>query len=177
MPNPSLIEWVAKQHEGQLIRRTNEPYLDHLLRVAEMSGRHVPLGFECGLCHDLFEKTKVTPQVLNYYLSQSGHPADQAATIVQVSVELTDIFTKVSFPELTKTQRKQKEEQRLIIISPTAQTVKYADLYDNAHWMLQYEPRKAPEYLQRKKELVTKMNSGDPALRKFVLNFITAKLL
>src|ERR1700761_6263833 len=107
MPNPGLIEWVAKQHEGQMIRRTNEPYLDHLLRVAEMSGQHVPLGFECGLCHYLFEKTKVTPQDLNYYLSQFGYTTDQAATVVQVSVELTDVFTKVSFPELTKKQRKQ----------------------------------------------------------------------
>ena len=177
MPNPGLIEWVAKQHEGQLIRRTNEQYLDHLLRVAEMSGQHVPLGFECGLCHDLFEKTKVTPRILNYYLRQFGYTEDQAGMIVQVTLELTDVFTKVSFPELAKKQRKQKEEQRSITISPIAQTVKYADLYDNARWMLQYEPRKAPEYLQRKKELVTKMNSGDPALRILVINFITAKLL
>jgi (p)ppGpp synthase/HD superfamily hydrolase len=176
MPNHGLIEWVASQHRGQLIKQTDEPYLNHLLRVAEMVADYAELGFECGLCHDLFEKTSATPPLLRYRLLQCGYILREAELIVSVTTELTNAYSKTQYPLLKKTTRKQKEDQRLIAASATAQTVKYADLFDNAQWMLHHQGAKAPEYLKRKKDLITQMTSGNPDLRAFVLNFIATKI-
>jgi (p)ppGpp synthase/HD superfamily hydrolase len=170
MPHTSLTEWVAEQHRGQLIKRTTEPYLNHLLRVAAMAGEYVILGFECGLCHDLLEKTTVTPQILQSCLFRYGYV--QAEMIVGVVVELTNVYTRSDFPGLNKQSRKEKEAARLTTISPVAQTVKYADLYDNVRWMLAYDPDNAPDYLQRKKQLVTDMKNGNAVLRQEFLDFI-----
>jgi (p)ppGpp synthase/HD superfamily hydrolase len=177
MPHPGLIEWVAKQHVGQLIKLTTEPYLNHLVRVAEMAGQYAASGYECGLCHDLLEKTRVTPQLLSYHLRQCGYVETAADLIVTVAVELTDVYTKLKFPDLKKSERKEREAHRLETVSPTAQTVKYADLYDNIQWMLQHDPSQALSYLQRKKDLVLKMNAGNPDLRRQLLDYITLKLL
>ena len=176
MSNPGLIEWVAKQHEGQLVRLIGEPYLNHLIRVAEMAGPCAALAYECGLCHDLFEKTAVSPASLKSRLQQCGYRETEVETIEAVVAELTDFYTKAAYPALKKSIRKEMEEQRLITISATAQTVKYADLYDNAQWMLQHQPGKAPDYLRRKKALIAGMTAGNAALRAFVINYINTKL-
>ena len=177
MPYPDLIEWVAQQHKGQLVRGTAEPYHNHLLRVAEMSGAYVALGYECGLCHDLIEKTDITPQMLFRQLLQFQLSRKEAELITSVVIELTDVYTKSAYPELKKPFRKQKEEQRLTMISSLAQTVKYADLYDNINWMLEHDRNRAPAYLQRKKELILNMDKGNPLFRQELINYISVKLL
>ncbi len=53
-----LINWVKEQHEGQLIKETQVPYLEHLLAVANRVSALAPLTYEIGLCHDLLEKPR-----------------------------------------------------------------------------------------------------------------------
>ena len=65
----ALTVWVKEQHAGQLIRKTEKPYFDHLLFVAEKAGSVFPLGYEIGICHDLLEKTNVNePELLSSLL-------------------------------------------------------------------------------------------------------------
>lgn len=174
MEQSALRDWVAQQHRGQLIRRTTEPYINHLLRVAEMAAPYISLGYEVGLCHDLPEKTGITPQSLFQALRQINYAKNEAEQITDAVVELTDVYTKVDYPELKKKLRKVKEEERLLTISPLAQTVKYADLYDNILWMVRFDREKAPAYLERKKDLIIKMVAGNPVLQRKVLELISS---
>src|ERR1700761_3350939 len=140
-----LLAWVGEQHKGQLIKRTTIPYLHHLITVAEMADV-MPLAYETGLCHDLLEKTEVTPSKLQTILKSFGYNHEETELIIQSVTELTDVFTKATYPGLSKSDRKEKEAQRLITTAPLAQTIKYADLMDNVEWMLDHDLPKAKKY-------------------------------
>jgi (p)ppGpp synthase/HD superfamily hydrolase len=156
-----LRTWVKLKYRGRLIRRTKEPYFNHLCSVAELAGSAVPFGYEIGLCHDLLEDTNTTPKGLRKNLKECGF--DRAATelITHCVIELTDVFTKEAYPKLRKSVRKSEEARRLTMISPASQTVKYADLIDNILWVLKYDPKKALPYLKRKKALLCVMDKGN----------------
>jgi (p)ppGpp synthase/HD superfamily hydrolase len=164
--------WVQARHEGQYIPVSDEPYVTHLMAVAAMAGPAAKWGYEVGLCHDLLEKTVTTPHELLEVLLNLGYPSDEAGGIVHQVVELTDVFTKAAYPQFSKATRKAKDEERLAMISPDAQTVKYADLYDNIAWMIKFEPENAAPYLDRKRELLLSMNKGDQSLHRQVLGAI-----
>ena len=163
-----LIDWVKKQHEGQLIRRTDEPYLNHLTAVADLADV-IPLGYEIGLCHDLFENTAVKETVLLSVLAVFGYEVNEATFINNRVSELTNVFTKKNYPDLDKKTRKRNEADRLAKISSAAQTVKYADLMYNMDWMLNYDKKHAKNYLYMKRSLLLKMNDGDRILLSQVI--------
>ncbi|RYG11338.1 MAG: metal-dependent phosphohydrolase, partial [Chitinophagaceae bacterium] len=121
-----LINWVAEQHGDQLIKKTRLPYLNHLTAVGNLSESFVRLGFEIGLCHDLLEDTSASDESLFNALQNFGYSLDDTNRIVDCVKELTDVFSKNQFPELSKKERKKRESERLVSISPTSQTVKYA---------------------------------------------------
>jgi (p)ppGpp synthase/HD superfamily hydrolase len=171
-----LLTWVKQQHKGQLIKRTTEPYINHLTAVAQMAAV-TPLGYEIGLCHDLIEKTETTAQQLQAALEGFGYAGEDAAFITTGAIHLTNVFTKKAYPELTKTIRKEKEAVRLATISPTAQTVKYADLIYNIGWLLQHGRKKPKKYLQKKRLLVAEMTGGDEGLRQHLLYIIDKELV
>ena len=160
-----LTAWVRQQHAGQLIRETDQPYFDHLLRVAVMAGEYAILGYEVGLCHDLLEKTLVTTDQLHFVLVDFGYPDGEAWIIVDGVIELTDVFTKAVYPGFKKKKLKKREAKRLASISPLAQTVKYADLADNIQWMHLHRPEKTPAYLAKKQQLLLIMNKGNAELQ------------
>jgi len=158
-----LLRWVKSQHEGQLIRLTELPYIDHLIDVAELSDVEL-FGYEVGLCHDLFEKASVTKIALKVALQDFGYDHAETALISDCVDELTDKFTKEAYPKLDKKTRKQKEADRLAGISALAQTVKYADLIYNINWMLIHDRKHATKYLKRKKTLLLHMKNGNQVL-------------
>jgi (p)ppGpp synthase/HD superfamily hydrolase len=164
-----LINWVRAQHDGQLIKESGEPYFAHVLTVANTVAESGTLTYEIGLCHDLLEKTHITASSLQAALLSFGYTAAEAAPISDCVVELTRHFTKEASP-LPKKIRKDLEDERLLMISADAQTVKYADLLYNADWMMQYDRHHAKAYLERKIELVTALTAGDTALREKVLD-------
>ncbi len=141
-----------------------------------MAGPHLLLGYEIGLCHDLLEKTKVTPDSLYHHLKHLLYERYEAKYITGTVIELTDVYTKTNYPEMSKATRKKYEALRLISTGPAAQTVKYADLHDNIHWVIKNDPDNASVYLQRKLDLITKMTEGSAGLRQQVLDVITSFL-
>ncbi|MCC8407835.1 hypothetical protein LJ707_02770 [Mucilaginibacter sp. UR6-1] len=168
-----LHAWIKKKHRGLMIRRTANPYLDHLIFVAERAGKVIPLGYEIGICHDLLEETHVTSEKLLNKMMSFGYMEAQAHHIVTCVVELTDVFTKKSFPDLPKRERKRREAARLTDISADAQTVKYADLIYNINWTVMYDKDNAADYLYRKQQLIRLMNMGDEGLRTEALSLIS----
>jgi (p)ppGpp synthase/HD superfamily hydrolase len=171
-----LADWVRSKHEGQLIKRTNEPYFNHLIAVAEMAGTAITLGYEVGLCHDLLEKTTTRREELYEALITFGYLQTQALEIVSQTTALTNVFTKAAFPEMTKSDRKKMESIRLSTISPGAQTVKYADIIYNVEWMVKYDAVNAKKYSERKQILLSRIISGDPHLLRKAINAIQRNL-
>lgn len=158
-----LLGWVKQRHQGQLIKHTTEPYVNHLIEVAEIASV-TPLGYEIGLCHDLFEETGTSKIELHSALTCFGYTDQEANLITGCTIELTDVFTKRNYPDLKKKARKAKEAARLVTISAAAQTVKYGDLIYNIAWMLKYDVKHAAKYLRKKQLLLVTMTNGDPDL-------------
>lgn len=171
-----LVEWIGVKHSGQLIRRTEKPYIDHLLAVAEMAKPAVAFGYEIGLCHDLLEDTDVSEEELRRVLISIGYSIIAADLITACVKELTDVFTAAAYPDWTKPERKAREAERLVSISAIAQTVKYCDLIDNIDWVLKFDQKHAKKYLKKKKLLVSMMDKGDEGLRQRLMNVINKGL-
>ncbi|GAA4323324.1 hypothetical protein GCM10023149_24200 [Mucilaginibacter gynuensis] len=168
-----LRDWVRQQHAGQLIKYTDKPYFEHLEFVAEKAGNKALLAYEIGLCHDLFEETKISAGQLMIVLSGFGYGEAEVVHITDSVTELTDKFTKKVYPDLKKAERKRKEAERLAHISPDAQTVKYGDLIYNINWVLNYESTaKKEKYLRKKRALLNTMTKGDPGLRAEALKLL-----
>jgi guanosine-3',5'-bis(diphosphate) 3'-pyrophosphohydrolase len=171
-----LTAWIKQQYAGQKIKRSGEPYFNHLVAVAEMVEPIIDFGYEVGLCHDLLEDTEITVDQLLKVLVNFGYSKPDANYITNCVVELTDVFTKAAYPNLSKVIRKEKEAARLTTISPVAQTVKYADLMDNIKWVMRYDRIKAVSYLTKKRLLIMTMADGNAGLREQVLALIENSL-
>ena len=171
-----LTAWVASKHEGQTIKRTEEPYFSHVAAVAALAKPAVTFGYEIGLCHDLLEDTKTTKAELWATLLKFGYDTREANLITAAVVELTDIYTSDNYPDWSKKERKDKESTRLMSVSPAAQTVKYGDLIYNIDWMLKYDQKHAKKYLLKKKLLLEGMDKGDEELREKALGVIAEGL-
>jgi (p)ppGpp synthase/HD superfamily hydrolase len=165
----SLTEWIIAFYAGRTIKLSGQPYVHHLLAVAEMAGPFTPFGYEIGLCHDLLEDSEITPASLIQALRSFGYDKLDALNITDTVIELTDVYTARAFPDLDKKERKKREEDRLARISGNAQTVKYCDLVYNAQWVRDYQPRKLKKYLNRKRKLVAEMIKGNQELRKLAV--------
>ncbi|MBB6107717.1 hypothetical protein SAMN05421821_101367 [Mucilaginibacter lappiensis] len=176
-PVELLTNWVKLKHTGQLIKRSGEPYFNHLLAVAEMAKSATPMGYEIGLCHDLLEDTGTDAEELLENLVHFGYEDMTASYITSRVVELTDVYTASTYPDLSKIERKEKEATRRATVSPGAQTIEYADLIYNIGWMLQYDQKHAEKYLKRKRALIGQMVTGDSGLRQRVLAVIDKALI
>lgn len=172
-----LAGWVAEKHDGQLIKRTKEPYFNHVLAVADMARQGTEYGYEIGLCHDLLEDTQTSQAELESTLLNFGYSASSAQQITSCVVQLTDVYTAKDFPELSKSARKNREFIRLGTITAEAQTVKYADLIYNLNWVLQYDEKHALKYLLKKQQLLTELKLGNPELREQAFTVIRQALM
>lgn len=165
--NEALKRWVARRYEGHL-------YFDHCVAVAEKAAPFADFAYEVGLCHDLIEDGLATVEVLRTQLLTLTYLETETTTILGAVIELTDVFTKISFPEMSKKQRREQENTRLTEVGALAQTVKYADLIDGARWVHENRPVKWSEYRQRKIKLLRRLNKGAPALRDEAINVFKA---
>ena len=171
-----LANWIAEKHSGQLIRKTNTSYFSHLTTVASIAKPATRLGYEIGLCHDLLEDTDTTSDDLLHALLRFGYIKPDAYEIMGSVLELTDVYTKKTYPDLSKAKRKKLESERLSYVSASAQTVKYADLMDNIEWMLVHDQKHAKKYLKKKRLLINSLNRGNGQLRQQALNLIDKSL-
>lgn len=161
-----LLAFVALEHQGQKRKYTGEPYLVHLQAVANMADGACRLGYEIGLCHDLFEDTDCTDFELIDALQRFGYEAHEIRFIVHAVIELTDVYITERFPQLNREKRKSLERDRLAKITYDAQTVKYCDLMDNTVSIVKHDPDFAKVYVKEKEEILNKMKDGNPIFYK-----------
>ncbi len=163
----AITHFVREAHDGQRRKFVDEPYVNHLIRVSEITKQYhakVPV-VAAALLHDVLEDTEVSAGELATFLSTVMEASDAQQTLKLVH-ELTDVFTHADYPELNRDKRKSREAERLGKISATAQTIKYADILDNSLDIVKSGSGFAPKYLIEAKLNLEKMNRGHKDLHK-----------
>ena len=156
-----LLAFVKHKHGNQCRKYTDEPYWRHLVRVAEKTSKHLKDCTEIALCHDILEDTACTEKQLYEQLHSIGYTATQASEITDGVVELTDVFIKKDYPDLNRRSRKTKEAERLGKTGYTAQSIKYADLIDNLHSIVDGDPGFARVYIHEAVDILNQMRKGN----------------
>ena len=120
---------AAHSSIGQVRKFTGEPYHTHVLRVAELvSTRTQDQEVLAAAClHDVLED--VEPH--NPEFSRQRILDEFGQGVLDLVLELTDVYTKDNYPDLNRKARKKLEAERLAGISERAKLIKRADLHDN----------------------------------------------
>lgn len=157
--------FAAYAHGGQRRKFTDEPFMNHPLRVMEIcmqyTGERSILA--ASLLHDVLEDTTVSEKELKIFLVEIMDP-EEAVKTLELVVDLTDVFVKEDYPKLNRRKRKAREAERLGNIHPDAQTVKYADSLDNSIDIAKNDKKFAPQFLGEVRFLLSKMNKGNREL-------------
>ena len=123
------------------------------------------------LLHDVLEDTPVTKEEITQF-SETIIGREDAERTVKIVEELTDVFIKDNFPDLKRKIRRAKEAIRLGTSSSEAQTIKYADIIDNAVDMTAHDKNFAPLYLSECKNILNNMTKGNPKLYERALGVV-----
>ena len=105
------------------------------------------------LLHDVLEDTKVTHSEMRAFL-HTVYSIQIAEKILSIVVELTDVYTHESFPNMNRKERKSFEALRLAYASDDAKKVKLVDIEHNSESILKEDPKFAKVFLQEKEELL-----------------------
>jgi len=153
-----VLDFATKAHGTQLRKYTNDPYIIHPIAVAKMvkdMGGDDNMVY-AALLHDVLEDTDVTHSQLRTFLFQNFDVAD-ATDILSLVVDLTDVFTKDSFPQQNRKLRKTNEAKRLGVVSDRAKLIKVADIKHNSESITMYDPKFAKVFLAEKDVLLQYM--------------------
>lgn len=172
-----VIEFSSNAHEfhfigegPQLRKYTNESYIVHPIIVCNTCKQYTKdiCILSAALLHDVLEDTTITKeQILEFLLQYLSE--EQAKRTLMYVIELTDVYTKEKYPELNRVKRKELEVERMSKISPEAQTVKYADIIDNAPSIIKNDPKFTPVFISEAMEKLKVMTKGNKILRQKAL--------
>lgn len=148
------MAFARDAHREQKRKYTDEPYIEHPKRVAEMV-KTVPHSEEmicAAYLHDVVEDTPVSIQDIQRKFG------GRVAKLVE---ELTDEFTNEKYPHLNRRKRKKKEVARQAETSTEAKTIKLADVIDNTRDIVKNNKNFAPRYLSEMEALTEVLQGGD----------------
>src|ERR1700722_9371920 len=140
------FEFAVQAHGFQKRKYTNEPYVAHPIRVAQMVADTIQYRSDedviiAALLHDTVEDTSVTPNQI------ADHFGWRVWTFVG---ELTD----EPLSSGNRKQRKELDNARLANASGAAQTIKCADTIDNTDSIVDNDPGFGPRYIEEKRVLL-----------------------
>lgn len=173
----TVRNYADHAHGEQTRKYTPEPYIVHPVRVMNLV-RGINKDncvLAAALLHDVLEDTAITENQLSQFLSTLFNPADALRTLGYV-VELTDVYTKESYPQFNRRTRKEKELTRLRQISPESQLIKYADIVDNAQQIAMHDSNFAGVLLREYRNMLIQLDKGAPSLRQKALAVINAEI-
>lgn len=147
---------LAHGRIGQVRKYTGEPYAVHLEAVADRVSK-VPGATEAMVAaawlHDVLEDV---PGV-----TEDGLQAEVGFEVTSLVLQLTDI----SRPgDGNRVIRKTKDREHLAQASPEAQTIKLADLLDNAASIINHDRAFTPVFLREMQDLLGVLTGGDQTL-------------
>ncbi|MGN6491523.1 MAG: HD domain-containing protein [Agriterribacter sp.] len=174
----SIELFANKAHAGQRNKHSDEPYVNHLVRVKQYCNAVTsdPVVLATALLHDLFEKTPVTEQELRLFLQNSFSDNDTEQIILMVK-DLTVMYTSFKYPALGKTKRKEMEMNRLAQKSDLVQTIKCADVLDNSLTLESLESCEAIKKLNEYQQLLKLLTKADKDLHKRASDAVENALL
>jgi (p)ppGpp synthase/HD superfamily hydrolase len=149
-------EFATKAHDGQRRKYTNLPYITHPAAVVELvrSVDHTEEMLAASWLHDVVEDCGVS---ISEIREEFG---DDVASLV-------DWLTDVSKPsDGNRERRKHLDMIHMANASPSAKTIKIADLIDNTLSIVIYDPEFAKVYLPEKMDLLQVLKEGDSDLWK-----------
>jgi (p)ppGpp synthase/HD superfamily hydrolase len=162
-------------HGNQMRRYVPDRYIVHPVRVMETLKQYTNdvRVLAAALLHDVLEDTPVGKEEIRKFLVTVVTEA-QADAVVQIVEELTDVYIKEKYPKWNRRKRKNKEADRLEKTSPEAQTIKYADIIDNAPEIAEKDPDFARRFLREYKAILKRMDKGNPELREKAIETVNA---
>jgi (p)ppGpp synthase/HD superfamily hydrolase len=155
-------EFATCAHEGQVRKYTGVPYIVHPIEVMEIikTVKHDDTMLAAALLHDVVEDTDYT---INEIRAEFGE---------DVSCLVADL-TDVSKPaDGNRETRKAKDRAHSAAASPSAQTVKLADLISNSVDIIKNDPGFAKTYMAEKFLLLGVLTDGDPILFERALKLV-----
>lgn len=161
----NIAKLVATQaHSGQVRKYTNEPYVNHPLRVAQwLSQFNVGELIEAGaICHDVIEDTGVGYNALELTV---GTP------VADLVLEVTNLEFPEGTPRVTKFWN---NVVKLVRASHQAQTLKCGDVVDNCKDIYDLDPSRAPRYIAEKFILVRLFTRAQGDVRAATINLLSS---
>ncbi|WP_051286310.1 HD domain-containing protein [Salinimicrobium terrae] len=151
------LEFAQKAHGDQMRKYSEEPYIEHPKRVAEIvrTVPHTPEMICAAYLHDVVEDTPIEIEEIKDNFGKE---------IAKLVEELTDEFIKVKHPHLNRKDRKEKEVERQANISKEAKTIKLADVIDNTPDIVKNDPGFGRKYLFEMERLTRVLVGGDKTL-------------
>lgn len=142
-------------HATQKRKYTNEPYWKHPEAVVRILEQHYPIqeALVVGWLHDVVEDTWATCFDIQFHFNE----------------KIALYVSQLTMPDLSFGNREKRIDYYNGILSDACelvQTVKYADLIHNTSSIEIYDPDFAKTYLKEKRQLLIKLDKGDPDLYK-----------
>ena len=150
------LAFATSAHRGQDRRYTAEPYIVHPLEVWRLvrDAGGTDAMQAAALLHDVVEDTDATLDDV----------ARECGTAV---AELVEWLTDVAVPaDGNRAARAAIDRERLAAAPAEAQTIKLADLIDNAESVARHDPRFARVYMEEKRALLDVLSRGDARLMR-----------
>jgi guanosine-3',5'-bis(diphosphate) 3'-pyrophosphohydrolase len=162
-------------HGDQMRRYVPDRYIVHPLRVMKLLKQYTDdvTVLSAALLHDVLEDTAVGKAEIKNFLATIMSDA-QAEAVVRMVEELTDVYIKEKYPKWNRRKRKNKEAERLENTSSEAQTIKYADIIDNAPEIAEKDPDFARRFLYEYRALLKKLRKGNPDLYEKAIETVNA---
>ena len=162
-----IKDFADQAHGDQMRKYTPERYIVHPERVMLICREYMNdvTVQAAALLHDVLEDTPVKADEIKNFLAFIMEETQVQKTLHLV-IELTDVYIKSAYPHLNRRERKKLETARLTKVSGTAQTIKYADLMDNAFDILKHDPQFGRRFIMEAKNLLKHMNKGNAELRE-----------
>ncbi|WP_241505449.1 HD domain-containing protein [Chryseobacterium flavum] len=167
-----IIEFADRAHGVQTRKYNTDRYI--VMEICRPYTDKLPV-LAAAILHDVIEDTPVTGNEILFFLSHYMNAEDQNLTIKMV-LELTDVYVKKDFSALNRSQRKRLEIKRLKTISADAQTIKYADIIDNAREISQNDPLFAKRFLTECDDILLALKKGEYKLREKAVSLVREEL-
>ncbi len=162
----AIRDFADQAHGSQTRKYSPDRYIVHPVRVMETCREYTSdtAILAAALLHDVLEDTAVSQKELFHFL-ETVMDRNLAHRTLAYVIELTDVYTKAAYPQWNRRTRKGKELERLVNTSPGSQTIKYADILDNAKDVVEHDPDFAKVFLMEYRTVLRKLDKGEEDLR------------
>jgi guanosine-3',5'-bis(diphosphate) 3'-pyrophosphohydrolase len=169
-----ITEFADQAHGQQLRKYSKDRYIVHPIRVMNtcLQYSNDVAVHAAALLHDVIEDTPVDAQEIKRFLLTTSMSDQDVERTVLFVLELTDVYVKAAYPRMNRKARKEMERLRMSKVSYEAQTIKYADILDNADDIGKNDQDFAPIFIRESKLLLDVLQEGNMLLRDRVLAFL-----